>query len=35
MEVSLIFITGLFCTALVIFGVVLTVMEFKNLAKEK
>lgn len=35
MQVSLIFITGLFCFALVIFGVVLTVMEFKRMEKEK
>lgn len=31
MEISLIFVTGLFCVALTIFGAVLTVMEFKNI----
>jgi|GEM_PF-4831798 len=35
MEISLIFVTGLFCAALTIFGAVLTVLEFKNIDKEE
>lgn len=35
MEASLIFVTGLFCTLLTIFGAVLTVMEFKSLKSKK
>jgi hypothetical protein len=35
MEASLIFFTGLFCSALTIFGAILTVMEFKSLKQEK
>ena len=34
MEVSLIFVTGLFCVGLTIFAAVLTIMEFKNIEAE-
>ena len=35
MDDSLIFLTGLFCFVLAIFGAVLTVKEFKNIENQK